>query len=273
MVVEHKMVTINTTDDLLRLLDENPEFREAVRQVILTQELISLPAVFTSFQSEMRDFQSEMKDFQSEMREFQSETKDFQSEMREFQSETKDFQSEMRDFQTEVRAELKTHTNDIAELKDMARTHTNDIGILEGIGLETRLADKGLAQIASAFSMRRMRVVRLAEHNRASERFNEAIWAAADDGLIDNSEYERLLDTDLIAQGTVAGGKIAYCAAEASYTPEVADIDKVLESANILRKVFTDAEVYAAIYCMAMTADDEAQSRQKGVTLLLGQLP
>ena len=53
-----------------------------------------------------------------------------------------------------------------------------DLGVLKGISLETRLADKGLAQIASAFSMRRMRIVRLAEHNRASERFNEAVWAA-----------------------------------------------------------------------------------------------
>ena len=148
-----------------------------------------------------------------------------------------------------------------------------DIGVLRGIALETRLANKGLARIASAFSMRRMRIVRLAEHNRASERFNEAIWAALDNGLIDNSEYERLLDTDLIAQGTVAGGNVAYCAAEASYTPEADDIDKASESANILRKVFADAEVYAAIYCMVRTADNEAQSRQKGVTLLLGQLP
>ena len=288
------MVTINTTDDLLRLLDENPEFREAVRNMIMTRELIALPAVFASFASEMREFQSEMtnfqsethsfqsemrefqsetKDFQSEMREFQSETKDFQSDMREFQSETKDFQSEMREFQSEVRTELKTHSNDIAELKDMARTHSNDIGVLKGIGLETRLADKGLAQIASAFSMRRMRVVRLAEHNRASERFNEAIWAAADVGLIDNSEYERLLDTDLIVQGTVDGRKNAFCATEASYTPEADDIDKVSESANILRKVFADAEVYAALYCMVTSAGIEAESRRKGVTLLPGQLP
>ena len=288
------MVTINTTDDLLRLLDENPEFREAVRNMIMTRELIALPAVFASFASEMREFQSEMtnfqsethsfqsemrefqsetKDFQSDMREFQSETKDFQSDMREFQSETKDFQSEMREFQSEVRTELKTHSNDIAELKDMARTHSNDIGVLKGIGLETRLADKGLAQIASAFSMRRMRVVRLAEHNRASERFNEAIWAAADVGLIDNSEYERLLDTDLIVQGTVDGRKNAFCATEASYTPEADDIDKVSESANILRKVFADAEVYAALYCMVTSAGIEAESRRKGVTLLPGQLP
>ena len=55
------MVTINTTEDLLRLLDENPEFREAVRSAILTQELIALPAVFASFASETREFQSEVQ--------------------------------------------------------------------------------------------------------------------------------------------------------------------------------------------------------------------
>ena len=169
------------------------------------------------------------------------------------------FQSEMREFQSEVRTELKTHTI--------------DIGVLKGIALETRLAAKGLAQIASTFSMRRIRIVRLAEHNRASERFNEAIWAALDDGLIDISEYERLLDTDLIVQGTVDGGNNAFCATEASYTPETDDLDKVSQSANILRKVFADAEVYAALYCLAEIPDTEAESRKKGVTLLLGQLP
>ena len=35
------MVTINTTDDLLRLLDENEQFRAAVRNKILTEDLIS----------------------------------------------------------------------------------------------------------------------------------------------------------------------------------------------------------------------------------------
>ena len=147
-----------------------------------------------------------------------------------------------------------------------------DMGVLRGVGLETRLADKGLAKIASAFSMRRMRIVRLAEHNRASERFNEAVWAAVDDGLIDNSEHERLLDTDLI-EGTVGSGNVAFCATEASYTADTDDIDKVSESANILWKVFADAEVYAALYCIEMPTGSEAEGKQKGVTLLRGQLP
>ena len=148
-----------------------------------------------------------------------------------------------------------------------------DMGVLRGVGLETRLADKGLAKIASAFSMRRMRIVRLAEHNRASERFNEAIRSAMDIGLIDNSEHERLLDTDLIVQGTVGIGNIAYCVTEALYTAETDDIDKVANGANILRKVFADAEVYAALYCIEGTPDIEAEGKQKGVTLIRGQLP
>ena len=46
------MVVINTTDDLLRLLDENEQFRTAVRNKILTEELIKLPAEFEKFQND-----------------------------------------------------------------------------------------------------------------------------------------------------------------------------------------------------------------------------
>ncbi len=253
------MVTINTTQDLLRLLDENPEFREAARRAILTRELIALPAAFGAFAEEVRSDLNTLKD----VTQSHTEAVNSLAEMGQSHTEAVNSLAEMG----------QSHTEAVVELRELGRTHSNDIGVLKGVALETRLADKGLAQIASTFSMRRMRIVRLAEHNRASERFNEAIWAALDDGLIDNSEYKRLLDTDLIVQGTVGDRNVAYCATEASYTPEADDVDKVSQSANILRKVFADAEVYAALYCVAMTPDTEAESREKGVTLLLGQLP
>ena len=37
------MATINTIQDLLRLLDENPERVDALRARLLTQELLDLP--------------------------------------------------------------------------------------------------------------------------------------------------------------------------------------------------------------------------------------
>ena len=48
------MTTINTTEDFLTLMRENQEFREAARQAILTEELLALPAVFSTFALEMR---------------------------------------------------------------------------------------------------------------------------------------------------------------------------------------------------------------------------
>ena len=56
------MTTINSIDDLLRLLDENEQFLAAVRHKILTEELIRLPHEFGEFQKEVKDFQKETKD-------------------------------------------------------------------------------------------------------------------------------------------------------------------------------------------------------------------
>ena len=43
------MATINTIEDLIRLLDENPEWVEALRSRILTRELLELPARFAEY--------------------------------------------------------------------------------------------------------------------------------------------------------------------------------------------------------------------------------
>ena len=50
------MPTINTYEDLLALLRENQEFREAARQLILSDELLRLPVTFHAFTSESRDY-------------------------------------------------------------------------------------------------------------------------------------------------------------------------------------------------------------------------
>ena len=44
------MTTINSIDDLLRLLDENEQFLASVRHKVLTEELIRLPHEYGEFQ-------------------------------------------------------------------------------------------------------------------------------------------------------------------------------------------------------------------------------
>ena len=43
------MATINTIEDLIRILDENPEWTEALRSRLLTRELLELPARFAEY--------------------------------------------------------------------------------------------------------------------------------------------------------------------------------------------------------------------------------
>ncbi len=55
--------TIHTIEDLIRILDDNPEWMDALRARLLTRELIELPEKFTQFVAEMNSFVAEMNRF------------------------------------------------------------------------------------------------------------------------------------------------------------------------------------------------------------------
>ena len=71
------MVTINTSDDLLRALRDNPEWREAVRREILTEELIGLPARFDLFAARTEQFIAEQRQFNEGQRQFNTSVEGF----------------------------------------------------------------------------------------------------------------------------------------------------------------------------------------------------
>ena len=50
-------------EDLIRILDDNPEWADALRGRLLTKELIELPERFTQFVAEMNSFVAEVHRF------------------------------------------------------------------------------------------------------------------------------------------------------------------------------------------------------------------
>ena len=51
------MTTFNTIEELLEILDNNPQILSAVRSKILTDELIKLPHEFAEFRESTEEFQ------------------------------------------------------------------------------------------------------------------------------------------------------------------------------------------------------------------------
>ena len=68
------MTTIHTIEDLLSVLDEKPEWVEALRARLLTPELLNLPEKFAQFSAEMNKFVAETKKFMEEMNKFVAAT-------------------------------------------------------------------------------------------------------------------------------------------------------------------------------------------------------
>ena len=175
------MTTINTTDDLLSLLNENKEFREAARHAILTEELLALPATYNAFVSEMREFVSEIRNY----------TK---ATDRRLQA--------LEEGQQEIKEDVRGLAKGQQEIKKDVRGHTDDLGELKGIGLETKLYNRGPSLIATLLKVRGSERVRVAETDANSAEFNSAIYEAQDDGLITDDEYERILNSTLYKSWT-----------------------------------------------------------------------
>ncbi len=62
--------TIHTIEDLIRIIDDHPEWADALRARLLTKELIELPERFNQFVGEMNSFVAQMNSFVAEVQKF-----------------------------------------------------------------------------------------------------------------------------------------------------------------------------------------------------------
>ena len=270
------MTTINTSDDLLTLLRENQEFREAARQAILTEELLTLPARFNAFVSEMRDFVSEMRNYikvtderLERLEEGQRRLEERQQRLEEGQQRLEEGQQRLEERQQRLEEGQQRLEEGQQRLESGQHGHTNDIGMLKGFALETKLYNRGIALVATRMKLRNGRRVRVAEVDDNSDEFNNALYQALNDGTLSEAEYHRILDTDMILSGMLPGSSdLVYIAIETTYTVSRVDIYKVKETAAILGRVFHGVEILVALYYVNIMDMFEDEANQQGVHLI-----
>ena len=71
------MTSFNDLDGFLRALEENPQWKEAVRALILGEELLQLPVQFIAFAGRVAAFIDQTEAFISEQRQFNSQQRQF----------------------------------------------------------------------------------------------------------------------------------------------------------------------------------------------------
>ncbi len=71
------MITINSLDDFLQALDDNPAWRDAVRARILGEELLQLPTRFEALMERMERFAGQVAGFVEEQKQFNDRVDNF----------------------------------------------------------------------------------------------------------------------------------------------------------------------------------------------------
>ena len=218
-LAEIRMTTINNIEDLIRLLDEHPEWAEVLRARLLTRELLELPAVLARFIQETNERFDRVE----------RRLDHLEADVAELKTDVAELKTDVAELKTDV-AELKT---DVAELK-------TDVSYLKGNALETTLHRKIIPRLSQTLGLRQAEI-KVSPLQGIEPEFRDAIEDGVDNGTISEQQMGRVFETDFILRAVRRQTRTPlWITVEASHKVHERDITRSVDTAEILARVFEE---------------------------------
>ena len=213
------MATINTIEDLVQVLDDNPKWLEAIRARVLTRELLELPQTVARL-TERVDQLTERVDQLTERVDRLTERMDQLVErMDQFVERMDQFAERMDQFE-----------------RRMDRM-TDDLGVLKGAHTRSA-AIREAAIIANDMGLRLSRTLSVGD--MLDIEYN------ADTSGIPANQLRSFRLADLVMEARDGDGEACYAAVEVSFTVNGRDTSRAIRNADFLSR-FTGRRSYAAV--------------------------
>ena len=263
------MTAINTIEDLIRLLDEKPEWVEALRDRLLTRELIELPEKFAKFaaatterldgmdaridqfraevdarfgQVDQRFDQMDARFGQVDQRFGQVDQRFDQVDQRFDQMDARFGQMDARFGQVDVRSD-----EIIADMNARFNRIEVILGPLRGAHARDAAIRKANI-IARRAGLRRVR--------NLSQDDLQDLADGGDTSQLPANELDSFLEADLVIEAVDSPGETAFIAVEISFTVNGRDTDSAIRNARLLRSL-TRRDAYA--FVAGVHKDDRVQ--------------
>ena len=243
------MTTINTIEDLVRLLDERPDWAEALRARLLTRELLELPGKVEAFRGEMYQALAQTNErldhsIAESDRRFEEAKTDRQLIRDEM---TRGFEAAAAD-REEIRVELNGLRSQLNGLR-------NDIGPIKAAHVRNAAREE-VRDIARAVQCTFLRIL---DREQVYD-----LLQGQDTGGISSNELTSFRYADLVIEATDSQGELCYLAVEISFTADVRDTARADRNAGFLTR-FTGRPAFAGV--AGVRFDDEIASGVDGVFL------
>ena len=211
------MVSINTSDDLIQVIRENPDFRATVRRELLTEELLEMPGRLQALTTTVEGLSTTVESLSATV----------EGILRSL--------GELSATVESLSATVEGHSTAIGVL-------TDNVAELRGDVLESKLTNRIPPLIARQFDVRRVYPIwsdGFLPTNTRIEEFEKTLEEATDEGKVSDDDETRLRVTDLIVRTQRKSDRSTlWFAVEASGSIHDDDITRAKHSADILKKIF-----------------------------------
>ena len=272
------MTTVNTMEDLMRLLDENPVWQEAVRVRILTPQLLELPEKFAQHREEFLQLSNEFaqhraefvqlsNEFAQHRSEFVQLSNDFVQLSTEFAQHRSDFVQLSNEF-AQHRGDFLRHRSEFLKLSDAFAKHQGDFLKLSTAFVEHRAEfidhrremREDLSQIKAAHAL--YMTSRMGAHfaqelglqYRRRVEPEELTAITHNRTELTRAQRKSFNLSDLIFMAADEEGAERYVVVEVSYTANGRDSKRALEHAEILTR-YTGIPALSAVAGVRYTHD------------------
>ena len=233
------MTTINTIEDLARILRDQPTWAEALRALILAQDLLELPGRFDRFVQAQQEFNSA------------------QREANEAQQEFNSAQREANEAQQGFNRTTDQRLNAIE----------GRLGNIEGGQYERAVRTRALARSLNSLEFNRPHMA-LNQDGLTDPQLTSAIDQAIRNGTITRDNSAELFEADII----ISAEDNRHAVIEVSITADQDDIERAKTRAGILAAI-TGGAVTPVVITSRLNPAQSVQAEAAGVTTFVMSYP
>ncbi len=266
------MSSINNTEDFLRLLREDPDFKADVRRELLSQELIELPEKFAEFVTqtlqEISDIKARLERLEKTVAwlvETVTKLVETVSMLVERMDRVEGTVAMLVERMDRVEGTVERLEGTVERLDRTVGRLEGTVGRLEGSDYERHVSRTLTGEVSNLMHLRRGRIVHSAAFGTNPE-FHDQMDAVVEADRITDSQLNELLNTDAILRATEEG-RTVYAVAEISITVHEEDIIRADERAAILREG-TGSMAYPVVIGDSIPQPQMAQADARNVRVI-----
>ena len=260
------MTTINDISDLIRILRDDPAWADAVRSVLLSQELLRLPEEVAALTKAFREHAETTNRRLESLERGQAQLQTTVNGMGEELGNLRRGQAQLQTTVNGMGEELGNLRRGQAQLQTTVNGMRGELGNLSGSFFQRRAANFAQRVARRDFHLRQTRFVHHADQigdNVLKQMINDA----AEDASRDFTEEDAALveQADAVVMGKAPDNTEVYLLVEASITIVKDDVDRAKNRAELLQRAI-GAIIHAVVIGETITDDAATQAKNRAVT-------